>query len=333
MYFNTFYGDHYAGDFLFRRGISNHIPHSVVSRPVSCGEDVQVQAVKLHLQGLELLVYNVYRKQRADLDLGELLTLAATSSVLVGGDFNAHHPLLGSRSRTNEAGRHIASLLDDIEGIKLLNSGEPTHLQGNSLDLTFVTSILADGATWHPHPTLTSDHFAIKISLNLPPPPRQEEKPRWCFSKADWSTFRREVARWWKGYSPPADSDSFDSDLANALINAAKTSIPQVCTNRPLFKNWWFYSPRMKEINHRVNRARKLFRRHRTEGNLASLRQVVHHARLVAREEREASSWSGVKVSTNIPLSLSSGLASEGQQEVSQAVHLLTRTERRKRNA
>ncbi|KAK8395415.1 hypothetical protein O3P69_006215 [Scylla paramamosain] len=46
--------------------------------PVHCGEDVEVQAVKLFLSGKELHVYNVYRTRQAELDLIELLALVDT---------------------------------------------------------------------------------------------------------------------------------------------------------------------------------------------------------------------------------------------------------------
>lgn len=53
--------------------------------------------------------------------------------MLMFGDFNAHHELLGFRYAKNEIGRHIAILLKEMDGITLLNRGDPptcgeTHL-------------------------------------------------------------------------------------------------------------------------------------------------------------------------------------------------------------
>lgn len=65
--------------------------------------------------------YNVYSSAKSDLDLTELLSLVEEESVIVGGGFNAHHDILSSRNETNRAGRHLATLLEELVGVKLLN--------------------------------------------------------------------------------------------------------------------------------------------------------------------------------------------------------------------
>ncbi|XP_076052833.1 uncharacterized protein LOC143032247 [Oratosquilla oratoria] len=70
------------------------------------------------------------------------------SHLLVAGDLNTHHPMLHLPSPTNETGRHLAVLLEDIPHIRLLNTGEATHTRGRRLDLTLASSDLAAGATW-----------------------------------------------------------------------------------------------------------------------------------------------------------------------------------------
>ena len=164
--------------------VKNSIPHTAIEQPVQCGEGVETQAVKLHLNGTELHVYNVYRSQRFELDLTQLLSMAEVANVFIGGDFNAHHEILGSRSPANAAGRHLAVLLSELDGVKLLNTDEPTHLQGNALDLTFVSATLADRADWSLHPTLTSDHFASMTTLDIPLQRPENKAPKWYFKKA-----------------------------------------------------------------------------------------------------------------------------------------------------
>ncbi|MPC62023.1 hypothetical protein E2C01_056102 [Portunus trituberculatus] len=188
-------------------------------------KDVEVQAATLFPDGTELHVYNVYKPGQAELDLSELLSLAKEEEVLIGGDFNAYHEILYSRSPTNNAGRHLAMLLEELPGTRLLNTGEPTHLHGNLLDLTIASAALAKRPDWSVHPTLISDHFAAILVTT--------------------------------GYKPPT-------------------------------KNWWFYSPGVKEINHRVNRLQKIFSRSRSQVNLELLKKAVAHARQVAQEEKEA---------------------------------------------
>ena len=268
--------------------VKDTIPHRIIDRPVHCGEGVETQAVKLLLNGTEVHVYSVYRQHRSELDLTELLTMASETSLIVAGDFNAHHETLGSRSPANEAGRHLTSLLDELEGIRLLNTGEPTHMLGNPLDLTLVSAPLAEEAAWSVHPTLTSDHFATVTKLAIPLPRLPPVPARWSFKRANWVTFRREVASWWEGYTPPEDVEDFDRDFTAALDRAATVAIPRVVRGRPPPKGWWFYGPRMREVNHRVNYLRRTFRRNRTDRNLQLLREAVLHQRQVAAEEREA---------------------------------------------
>lgn len=85
-------------------------------------------AVELKKGAHPLTVYNTYHSRRYRLMAGKLPTLASHTSLLVGGDFNADHPILQSLSPTNKAGRHLGALLDDIPDIHLLNTGEATHL-------------------------------------------------------------------------------------------------------------------------------------------------------------------------------------------------------------
>ncbi|KAK3881862.1 hypothetical protein Pcinc_013726 [Petrolisthes cinctipes] len=115
---------------------------------------------------------------------GELLSLASHSSVLVAGNLNAHHPMLQSPSPTNEMGRHLAVLLEDIPHIRLLYTGEATHTRGERLDLTLVSSDLAADAIWQVHPTLTSNHFATLTSLPVAPPVPPRPPPRWNIRRA-----------------------------------------------------------------------------------------------------------------------------------------------------
>ncbi|KAK4326293.1 hypothetical protein Pmani_003157 [Petrolisthes manimaculis] len=97
-------------------------------------------AIKIRTGSTNLQVYNIYRSQRWELDLSE---------------------------HNNEAGLHLAIVLEEADNICLLNSGVSTHQAGGRLDLTFVSRDLGHCSKWWIHPTLTSDHYAIRISLEL----------------------------------------------------------------------------------------------------------------------------------------------------------------------
>ncbi|KAG0724392.1 hypothetical protein GWK47_040645 [Chionoecetes opilio] len=184
-------------------------------------------AVELHVGGLDLTVYNLYRSQRHQLEAGELLTMASHTSLLVAGDFNAHHPILQSVSATNRTGRHLAVLLEEVPHIHLLNTGEPTHVRRGRLDLTLVSGDLAAGASCQVHPTHTSDHYAT-LTTSPPIPPRPS--PRWNIKRADWGKFQASLDEWWVTYEPPDDLHQQERDLTGALQRAADAAIPNPST-------------------------------------------------------------------------------------------------------
>ena len=129
--------------------IRNSIPAKRITNPISCGNNVEVLAVTVTLQNINLDIYTVYRKlshsNTGELDLTQLFANATNSNVLVMGDFNAHHNILSSPSPTNEAGTHIAQSLDDFPDIALLNNGEQTHKKGPiKLNLHICTSKKSD---------------------------------------------------------------------------------------------------------------------------------------------------------------------------------------------
>ena len=98
--------------------------HRIVSReldPIHCGEGVEIHGVSLQLPFSNLHIYNVYCHSHADLDVGELLASASTANTYIGGDFNAHHPLLHSPSPNNAAGRHVTQVMSETQCVALLN--------------------------------------------------------------------------------------------------------------------------------------------------------------------------------------------------------------------
>lgn len=88
---------------------------------------------------------------------------------LVGGDFNAHHPLWGD-PRSCVAGLDLVSGLGDSQ-FSYLNTGSPTYVSSinfmieSCIDLTFVNAVCGLDFEWSVDPDLWgSDHFSIIIS-------------------------------------------------------------------------------------------------------------------------------------------------------------------------
>lgn len=114
------------------------MPHKILRDPIYCGDGEETHAVTLLPNGTEIHVYNMYRAQSFELDLSELFVLATEISIIVGGDFKSNHELLGSMSTTDETGRHLAILLEEMNGVTLLNERDPTHVQGIPFNQTVI---------------------------------------------------------------------------------------------------------------------------------------------------------------------------------------------------
>ena len=182
--------------------VKSSIPVKRIINPISCGDCVEVMAVRLTLENQTLDIYNIYRNiNHGELDLSQLFAHTENTNTLITGDFNAHHEVLCSPRPPNPAGDHIYQSLTDFNGVSLLNNGQSTHIRGGRLDLSFISTILRPFSTWAIHTELTSDHFATRTKINiqtlppLPPPP-----PRWNQSLADWGTFQKELEKWARDY-------------------------------------------------------------------------------------------------------------------------------------
>lgn len=296
--------------------VRNTIPHHRIVDPIPCGVGVEVMAVELTLPNLHLTVYNIYRKSDQVLDASELLAMVCNQPCLVGGDFNAHHPVLNS-TKTDPAGTHLNQLLEDLPAVSLLNTGEPTHIRGGRLDLTFTSDALAARANWVVHPTLTSDHFAILTSLMVDGPPIPLPLPRWDLKRADWPLFQKTVDNWWATYSPAEDLDARSAEFTGAITAAADKAIPKTKPGRVRHRKWWFYTEEVRRHNQRVNDARKIFKKNPTPETRTFLKEIVYRARQVAKEARTtcwlewcasfnqhtnlATLWSKLKIATGRP--------------------------------
>ena len=265
--------------------VKNTIPTQLITNPINCGEGVEVLAVSLQLLNTNLIIYNIYKHLQSTLELGELF--ATDSNIFKGGDFNAHHPILNSTQSPNEDGNHIAFLLNEFEGISLLNNGRPTHIRGGRLDLSFSNTHLKPLINWRIHPSLTSDHFGITAQIKLPTiPPPPPPPPRWNLALANWSKFRQYLERWVQNYTPPDDVDILEADIVQAFHKACEASMPKTKHHKHHFKDAWYYSPEVKKLKNRLNRVRKLFRKHPSDTNHGLLTTVARDVHIQLAEIR-----------------------------------------------
>ena len=258
--------------------VRNSIPSKRIDHPVNCGDNTEVLGVTLTLRHETIQIYNIYHHQEAPLEVSELLALCATTGVFIGGDFNAHHNILGS-DRQNRSGQHLAEVMDTVPEATLLNTGEPTHIHGGILDLSYSSPHLSHGAKWDIHDSLASDHFAITVTINSPKLASPEFVPRWNTRKADWPRFREELLKHLALTEPGLTINDVERRLVDALHQAANAAIPQTKRPQRTYKDAWYYDQRVKEYNQRINRARKLNRTHHSQETRDLLRAAIRTAR------------------------------------------------------
>ena len=217
--------------------------------------------VTVHLEKETAQIYNIYHRPT---EIEELLELCTSTNVFIGGDFNAHHTILGS-ARHNRSGQLLAEAMQNTPEATLLNTGEPTHIAGGVLDLSFASPHLCQGAKWELHEHLASDHFATISTLNCPKLP-----------SPNYTVFRTVLHDQLQTTVPGDELDAKEHRLINAFHTAAEASIPQT---KKQYKDRWYHDERVAEYHHRINQARKLHRRHCTQATRDLLRAAIRTGR------------------------------------------------------
>ena len=309
--------------------VKNSIPVKRIANPISCGNNVEVLAVTITLQDTKLDIYNIYRKlaqgNTGELDLTQLFAHTSNTNTIINGDFNAHHNILSSPNPNNEAGEHIAQMLDDFPNTSILNNGQSTHVKGGRLDLSFITTQIRPLTEWNVHPTIMSDHFATKIKIETPQlPPIPPPPPRWNQELADWNIFHRELQLWAENYIIPEDIDLFEQQLTAAIHSAADKAMPKKAIGNYNFKDSWYYCEEVRMLKTRLNRVRKLHRRRPTRENRELLTAVNHDTqqRLTEIRTEKWMEWcSTISQHTNLSKIWKFLKIVAGKYKKSQAVH------------
>lgn len=307
--YQTFRVHHSEG----RRGcmmmIKNTIPTSGHQEISSCGPVTEGHTITVHLQQEQLQLYNLHCRQgnNSDTTITHILAQAASSFVLVAGDFNGHHRDLLERpqnSAGNHMGRHITELLGEIPEISLVSPKEPTHDKGGRLDLTFTNTAAAHRTTTLIEDALHSDHSSLITTIQNVNINWQRHEPKWNTKKADWSKFSCHISAWWENYTPSSDLDTLEEDYTAIMTNAAQASIPLTKQWTTTYKDHWYYNLEVKRMNKRQNQLAALYKRHPTELNRTLLKKLKEENYKRKRQLKEES-WLKWCESVNQSTSLS----------------------------
>lgn len=213
---------------------------------------------------------------------------ADDAPVLIGGDFNAHHPCWAGDQTASPSpyGRSLFTLCEALS-LDILNHalspGIATHVRGNVLDL-FLTncSHLFPSLSIERDSDLISDHFPLLLSLpSVHTPHPGLLRPRWHTKRANAIEFAaacNEVAPPFvqaakrlisSGRPSQHIADEVYECIRQPLLLAATLSVPS-SYRLPKRKPWWHGSKDKLEATHReYKRARRaVFRARSEEGRL-----------------------------------------------------------------
>ena len=185
--------------------------------------------------------------------------------IVIGGDFNCHHPLWNPSEYTrhdDEADRLI-DLAASLDLNLMLPPGTITYPNANtSIDLVWGNEAAIDAmlkckiAEDHDH---GSDHLPIETVLTTKTHTITPE-PVFNFTKTNWEEFSNRL----KQYLPPSDSphktradiDRYTVQLVDAITSAVKDTTPFIKPS-PHSKRWW--TEELTQLKREANRLRKVY--------------------------------------------------------------------------
>src|ERR1700738_733827 len=194
--------------------------------------------------------------------------------IIIGGDFNLHHPLWNpvSYHRHDRKVDELIKIMAESGLNILLPANTITYPSaGTTIDLIWGNEKVAEAiekcqiAQNNDH---ASDHLPIELSLHLQPPTIIPTQPPFNYTKTDWKRLETILPE----YLPPllqntqnprtAAIDKFAEDITTAITKAVTETTPRKkpC---PFSKRWW--NDDLTDMRRRTNHLRNVYRRMRLE--------------------------------------------------------------------
>lgn len=236
-----------------------------------------VKLVSIYVPPGRLPVQQV-RTELTDL-FGELNQL--TGKVVIGGDFNAHHPEWSPLSKSCPRGAHLSELIADSK-FCLMNKGESTTIalpdeRDSAIDLTLVSADLAPKVSWRVQDEeFGSKHLAIWIDINSAIPVAEITTKR--ISEERFLEFFRGITPQYI-YDPQEMQDVLEQAIEHAsfIVRNKKANF---------LKPWW--TEEIDKLYERKKAALKMYNQVKSRSNYILLQKeraiFKGHARRAKRE-------------------------------------------------
>ena len=271
-------------------GVATLIRNDLVYSLHNLEPDMEEISIKISMQNQPLNISNIYNVPRKQIDEEKYDKLASRQNVILLGDLNAHSPVFGD-TETNREGRSIENIIDK-NNLAILNDKTGTHINNDGglscIDVTLVSNNLALKSSWKVHhDSLGSDHYPILIHINEPPATENNTTERYALKRADWSSFKEESSKIFKQQQIyNNDSSVYNSNIINAIHQAAKSSIPTV-SNKRRTRNVPYWNKRCSEAVRQRQKLQHRMKRTKEIQDCADYRQAKSAAQRTIRLEQK----------------------------------------------
>ena len=287
---------------LIRRGIQyqyhnlNHFSGGVL----------EYQAIKLHLQDQSsLIVFSIYNPNKnVTLDEIEFYINQLGNKYLIIGDFNAHTPMLTSKSvRRDITGRTVEQMIADtdcclVTPYDFFTRLDVAHLSRACLDLCFASTSIVSQCSVELLRDVGSDHLPVRINIIIEP------KCNDCKTRKRWITNDRSLCNFSQDIVPsslvrPSGTQETLNDFTDRLLTSAKKNLKSTSGRLTKKKKapWWD-SDCYRAIYQR-RKARKLLERSPTMEN-ANLYKEKHQLASETTKKKKDDSFQNFISSINM---------------------------------
>ena len=190
--------------------------------------------------------------------------------IIVGGDFNTHHPAWNPEgyTRHDDVADALVDMMADLELTLLLSPGTVTYPNaGTTIDLVWGSieaanrTITCRIAEYH---DLNSDHLPIETTIAMQMeepqsiPPYNYFKTNWKELNAKLELYLPNSASIHEELVTEEDVDSYAEQLVGAITRAIQETTPRKRPS-PHSKRWW--TAELSKLRKEANKLRNIFRR------------------------------------------------------------------------
>ena len=274
-----------------RGGVAILVHRSVPHRLLHLNTELEALAINIVYQKKNVGICSLYLPPGVNFTVQDLTDLSSQlgDHHLLLGDFNGHNVVWGSETTDNK-GLIISDFVSNTDNV-LLNSGEPTHVDattGNlsAIDLSIASPRLSLDCNWSTYTdTLGSDHFPIVIGLGNQNFVDDNFMPLCLYktSNVNWNDYTVIDIN-----TEGNNANDKCRSIKNSILDAAEATLPKVRARTPrILVPWW--TPECRQAITERNRAYKAYYRRPTPELYSNSKRLRAYARLVISDAKKRS--------------------------------------------